>query len=131
MTPNLNSIDSIYKTLQPTHRALIKAIPLMEAAMAVDGTWQITVDTPMGKQEGKLLLKTQGTTLTGTQEGQGGSMSIDNGKVDGNTLTWTSEMTQPFAIKLEFTVTVNGDEMSGGVKAGDFGTSPLTGKRVA
>ena len=99
--------------------------------MAVDGTWQISVETPMGKQEGKLLLKTQGATLSGTQEGQGGTMRIDNGKVDGNTLTWTSEMTQPFAIKLEFSVTVNGDEMSGGVKAGDFGTSPLTGKRVA
>ena len=99
--------------------------------MAVDGTWQITVDTPMGKQEGKLVLKTQGTTLTGTQEGQNGSMPLDGGKVSGNKLTWTSEMTQPFAMKLEFEVTVNGDQMSGGVKAGNFGTSPLTGKRIA
>jgi hypothetical protein len=31
---------------------------------------------------------------------------------------------------LEFTVTVSGDSMNGSVKAGAFGSSPLTGVRA-
>ena len=100
--------------------------------MAVDGTWKITVDTPMGAQEGTLTLKAEGSTLSGSQQSStGGTMAVQNGKVDGNKLTWTSEMTQPFAIKLEFTATVNGNAMTGEVKAGNFGTSPLRGTRAA
>ena len=99
--------------------------------MAVDGTWKITVNSPIGAQEATLSLKTQGTTLTGTQKATSGSQAIENGKVDGNKLTWTGEITQPFAMKLEFSVTVNGDEMTGEVRAGNFGTSPLTGKRIS
>ena len=99
--------------------------------MALDGTWKITVNTPMGVQEGKLTLRTDGTTLTGSQSGANGTMAIQNGKVSGNKLTWTADMTQPMAMKLEFAVTVTGDQMSGEVKAGSFGSSPLTGKREA
>jgi hypothetical protein len=53
-----------------------------------------------------------------------------SGKVDGNTLTWGSKLTQPFPIDLEFTVSVNGDAMEGSVKAGSFGSSPLKGERA-
>jgi hypothetical protein len=98
--------------------------------MAVDGTWKITVNSPMGAQEGTLTLKTQGAALTGTQTGGAGSMDVQNGKVDGDKLTWTADMTQPFQMKLEFSVTVSGDDMTGEVKAGSFGASPLTGKRI-
>jgi len=99
--------------------------------MALDGTWKITVNTPMGVQEGTLTLKTEGTKLTGTQNGPNGSMAIQNGKVDGNKLTWTADMTQPMPLKLEFSVTVAGDQMTGEVKAGAFGASPLSGTRQA
>jgi hypothetical protein len=53
-----------------------------------------------------------------------------SGKVDGNTLTWASKLTQPFPIDLEFTVSVDGDSMTGSVKAGAFGSSPLKGERA-
>jgi len=98
--------------------------------MAVDGTWKVVVQSPMGAQEGTLSLKSQGATLSGTQTGGSGSMEVQNGRVDGNKASWTAEMKQPFPMKLEFSVTVSGDEMKGEVKAGNFGSSPLTGKRV-
>jgi hypothetical protein len=102
-----------------------------EDGMAVDGIWKITVDTPMGTQQGTLTLKTDGATLTGSQQSStGGTMPVLNGKVDGNKLTWQSEMTQPFAVKLAFEVTVNGDSMTGEVKAGGFGSSALKGVRA-
>jgi hypothetical protein len=99
--------------------------------MALDGTWKITVNTPMGAQEGKLILKTNGASLTGSQSGPNGSMVLQNGKIDGNKATWTADMTEPMPLKLEFSVTVTGDQMSGEVKAGDFGASPLNGTRQA
>ena len=99
--------------------------------MAVDGTWKVVVQSPMGAQEGTLTLKAEGAALTGTQSGAGGTAAIENGKADGDRLSWTAQMKQPFPMKLEFAVTVSGDDMKGEVKLGSFGTAPLSGKRVS
>ena len=83
----------------------------------------------MGVQEGTLTIATSGATFTGSMQTAQGAQDV-SGKVDGNTLTWGSKLTQPFPIDLEFTVTVNGDSMEGSVKAGAFGSSPLKGVRA-
>jgi hypothetical protein len=83
----------------------------------------------MGVQEGTLTLKTSGDAFTGQMAGRMGAQDI-SGKVDGDTLTWSASITTPFPMTLEFTVTVDGDKMSGSVKAGSFGSSPLTGVRA-
>jgi hypothetical protein len=98
--------------------------------MAIDGTWKIKVSTPMGEQESTLNLKTSGAVLEGSQTGPSGTMPIQNGKVDGNRISWSGEITQPFPMKLDFNLTVAGDQLSGSVKAGDFGNMPITGSRV-
>ena len=98
--------------------------------MAVDGKWDIVINSPLGAQKASLDFKTDGSSLSGTQQAAQGSGPLENGKVDGNTLTWGSKLTQPFPIDLEFTVTVDGDAMTGSVKAGAFGSSPLKGERA-
>ena len=97
--------------------------------MSADGTWKTTINSPMGVQEGTLTVATSGATFTGSMQTAQGAQDV-SGKVDGNTLTWGSKLTQPFPIDLEFTVTVNGDSMEGSVKAGAFGSSPLKGVRA-
>ena len=97
--------------------------------MSADGTWKTTINSPMGVQEGTLTIATSGATFTGSMQTAQGAQEV-SGKVDGNTLTWGSKLTQPFPIDLEFTVTVNGDSMEGSVKAGAFGSSPLKGVRA-
>jgi len=97
--------------------------------MSVDGTWNTKVNSPMGVQEGSLEITSSGDSFTGTMKGRQGEQPI-SGKVDGDTLTWSAQITSPFPMTLEFTVTVNGDAMSGSVKAGAFGSSPLTGERA-
>src|ERR1700692_3978988 len=97
--------------------------------MSADGTWKTTVNSPMGAQQATLTIKTEGATFTGTMVGAQGTQEI-SGKVEGDTLTWGSKLTQPFPIDLEFTVKVDGDKMTGSVKAGAFGSSPLTGERA-
>jgi hypothetical protein len=97
--------------------------------MSADGAWKTKVNSPMGVQEGELSITTSGDSFTGVMKGREGPQDI-SGKVDGDTLTWSAKITQPFPINLEFTVTVSGDEMTGSVKAGAFGSSPLTGVRA-
>jgi hypothetical protein len=97
--------------------------------MSVDGAWKTTINSPMGVQQGTLTIKSDGGAFTGSMAGAQGTQEI-SGKVDGNVLTWGTKLTQPFPIDLEFTVTVDGDKMTGSVKAGAFGTSPLSGERA-
>jgi hypothetical protein len=97
--------------------------------MSADGAWKTSVNSPMGVQEGELEITTSGETFTGIMKGRQGEQPI-SGTVDGDTLTWSASITMPIPMTLEFTVTVSGDAMTGSVKAGAFGSSPLTGVRA-
>lgn len=97
--------------------------------MSADGNWKITINTPMGAQEVNANITTSGDTFTGTTSGRMGDQKIE-GKVNGDTLTWSSNISQPMPMTLEFQATVNGDNMSGTVQLGAFGSAPLSGVRV-
>ena len=98
--------------------------------MSADGTWNTTINTPMGAQQGTLTLSTDGGSLTGKMAGAQGEMEIKDGTVDGETLTWKADMTSPMAMTLEFSATVSGDEISGSVKLGAFGDATFSGTRA-
>ena len=83
--------------------------------MSADGTWNVTLNTPMGAQAGTLELATDGNVLTGTMSGPQGSMELENGTADGDNLSWTVNMTQPMPITIEATAAIDGDEISGEV----------------
>jgi len=97
--------------------------------MSVAGTYECVTKTPMGDQKSDVTIVVDGDTFTGTNVGAMGSMALDNGKVDGNTLTWTMNMTVPMPMTLEGTATIDGDTLTGSVKAGAFGSFPMSGTR--
>ena len=97
--------------------------------MSADGAWKITINTPMGAQEVTATITTSGDTFTGKTEGKMGSQEV-SGKVAGDTLTWSANITSPMPMTLDFTATVAGDAMTGTVKLGAFGNAPLSGVRV-
>ncbi len=97
--------------------------------MSVAGTYECVTKTPMGDQKSEVTIVVNGDTFTGTNAGQMGSMEMENGKVDGNKLTWTMKMTVPMPMTLEGEATVDGDTITGTVKAGAFGSFPLSGTR--
>jgi hypothetical protein len=99
--------------------------------MAVDGKWEIVINSPMGAQKAALDITTNGGSLTGTQTAQQGSGPLENGKVDGNSVSWSAKITNPLPLTLDFSGTVDGDKLSGSVKAGSFGSFPFTGNRTA
>jgi hypothetical protein len=108
-----------------------RLISLQESSMAVDGKWEIVINSPLGAQKATLDIATNGGALTGTQTAQQGSGPLENGKVDGNTVSWSAKITTPMPLTLDFTGTVDGDKLSGSVKAGSFGSFPFTGGRAA
>jgi hypothetical protein len=103
----------------------------VENGMAIDGKWEITINSPMGAQKATLDVKAEGSTLTGTQTAMQGTQPVTNGKVDGNNLSWSASITSPMPMTLEFAGTVDGDKLSGSVKAGAFGSFPFSGGRAA
>ncbi|MEM8766051.1 MAG: hypothetical protein AAGE43_01300 [Pseudomonadota bacterium] len=99
--------------------------------MSADGTWNTTMNTPMGAQNGTLTIATDGGTLTGKLSGPQGEIEIDEGgTVDGNSLTFSASVTTPMAMTLEFAAEVDGDEIKGSVKLGAFGNADFTGTRA-
>lgn len=98
--------------------------------MSADGTWKTTMNTPMGAQQGTLTLATSGNDLTGKLAGPQGEIAIEDGKVDGDNLTWKAKITSPMAMTLEFAAKVDGDDISGNVKLGAFGNASFSGTRA-
>lgn len=96
---------------------------------AVDGAYECVTKTPMGDQKSVFTVKTDGDTFTGSNAGPMGALEIKNGKVDGNTLTWTMDMVIPMPMSLEGEATVDGDTITGAIKAGAFGSMPMSGTR--
>jgi len=102
--------------------------------MSVAGTWNITVDTPIGKQRARLELS---QAADGTW--QGTSQSVDSGEeyeltditVEGNDVTWHQAVTTPMKLNLECNVTIDGDTLSGKAKAGMFPAVNITGERAS
>lgn len=98
--------------------------------MAVDGKWEITINSPMGAQKATLDIKNEGGTLSGSQTAMQSTQPL-SGKADGNNLTWSAAITSPMPMTLEFSGTVDGDKLAGSVKAGAFGSFPFSGGRAA
>jgi hypothetical protein len=96
--------------------------------MTVDGNWNLVVATPLGERHGILSVQTEGTTLKG-QMIDSSTAEIFDGTVNGHEICWKVNITEPMPMTLEFTGTINGDELAGSVILGGFGTSSFSGTR--
>ena len=74
---------------------------------AVDGDWEVTVKSPMGDQKSVLTINSNGDSFTGKM------------------------IPVPMPMTLDCTATVDGDSITGEVKAGAFGSMPVSGTRKA
>jgi hypothetical protein len=101
--------------------------------MAVDGTYNVAISTPMGSRSAKITLKADGEALSGSITGEGyEGKDFDGGKVSGNDVSWSVTIPSPMGgdITLSFSGAVNGDEIAGDVQLGSFGTNSFSGKRA-
>jgi cytochrome P450 len=113
----------------PAAAPVAAAHPAAAVAVAGEESWQLTLQTPMGPQEMTARLVRDGEAVTGRIDSPMGGENISNGKVAGDRLTWTMQVTKPASVKLSFDVKVAGDQMTGKVKLGIFGSAALSGHR--
>ena len=98
--------------------------------MSVAGTYNVVTKTPMGDQNGTFTVVVDGDSFTGSVSNPMGTMEVQDGKVSGNTLTWKMDMKVPMPMALEGEATVDGDAISGNIKAGAFGSMGMSGTRA-
>jgi hypothetical protein len=91
--------------------------------MSFDGKYNVTIETPMGQQQGVLTLNQSGDELTGEMTAQGDAAPIKNGKVNGDTAMWDVDIQKPMPMTLSFEGSKAGEDLSGSVKLGAFGQS--------
>ena len=120
------------------HRTLlvlaVLALSVAYCASAPDitGKWTATIDTPVGQMNYTYDFKVAGAKLTGTAKSNMSESALENGKVDGDTVTFVENMKfQEMEMKVEYTgKVVSADEIKFTRKVGDFGTEELVAKRA-
>ena len=102
--------------------------PALPAAV---GSWNLTIETPLGTQEPTLVVGGDASALTAM-------MTSPQGEVEGTDVTWNDDGTLGFTAEIDaggqqlrmvFTGTVEGDAITGAF-ATDFGDFETTGMRV-
>lgn len=68
----------------------------------IDGTFEITAETPMGPKTGTAVLHTEGETLTGIMSALGLELAIENGRVQDDSFTFGGKV-DTFAGPVVFT----------------------------
>lgn len=97
--------------------------------MSVEGTWNLSISTPVGKMKAVVELREQDGVLTGVAHGAGEEVLLSDVALDGDRLTWKQAVTKPMRLNLAFDVTVDGDTLQGTSKAGRLPSSKVTGER--
>lgn len=99
--------------------------------MSADGTWKLTVQTPIGERKSTLTLQGADGAPKGRLAGEeGNATDIFDAKAGGDGLSWKANITNPMPLTLEFTATIAGDTMAGTVNASGMGSWPFSGTRA-
>lgn len=95
-------------------------------AADVDGTWRGAVDTPNGPMELTFVFEAEGESLSGTVGSEMGQLPIENGKLNGEVLTFDVNVNGSI---ITHEARHSGDEIT--IKAtGDWGTTEYVVTRV-
>ena len=94
--------------------AMFGALALAATMYAADitGKWTGKMETPNGSRDVNMAFKADGATLTGSVSGRNGDTPIENGKIDGDNISFT--VTRKFndmEIKMNYTGKVSGDSI--------------------
>jgi hypothetical protein len=92
---------------------LIAALACIAAAADINGTWKATAEGPNGSMERTFVFKVDGSKVTGeTTSSMMGKSTIDDGKIDGDTVTFTITVKfQGNEMKLNYKGKVSGNEI--------------------
>jgi hypothetical protein len=99
----------------------------------IDGTWDVTLKTPIGALAIVYTFDYTADALTGTGKHKGETVPLtditcaDDG--DEQHVTWRQSLTEPKGLNLKFDVTILDDALTGQFRAGRLFRSNVTGVR--
>jgi hypothetical protein len=95
---------------------LVASSTVTRAQSAADGTWNFTLNSPMGTVTAKVEMKSEGETLNGTFEVNGASWPMEKGTIKGDTITFV--LNRPGAsMSYDMLGKVSGDNIAGSAAA--------------
>jgi hypothetical protein len=95
------------------------------------GTWDVTIDTLIGKMAVVFDISEVDGAIHGTARSDSETVEFTDVVADGKKLTWSQVVTTPMQLTLKFDVDVDGDAMTGTSKAGSFPASKVYGSRTS
>lgn len=100
---------------------LITALAVVATFAAdITGKWKTTMNTPNGVREGFMTLKVDGEKLTGTMNSQRGAVDIQDGKVNGDDISFSvTRRFQDNDVKVLYKGKVSGADMKLTMTMGD------------
>lgn len=95
----------------------------------IDGTYSIQVDTPLGRKDGTLTLRTDGAALSGSLTLAGQSGDFSDGTADGDAFAVSGKQKIMF-MTLDYRITgrVDGDAITATADT-NMGQMQMTGQR--
>jgi hypothetical protein len=123
-------MNSLRRMLVVSMAALgVFSFPALAADANVTGTWNMSVELPMGSGNPVFTLTQNGSEVTGTYQGQLGEAAV-TGKVQGNEVELKYTLSaQGVDLVVTYSGTVDGDTMKGKVLMGEFGEGTFSGKK--
>lgn len=111
--------------------ALFGAVP-RAVAPDISGTWTASFDTQIGEQNYTYDFTVKGSALTGKAKSNLGEATIQDGKVDGDKVTFVEMLKfQDMEIRIDYSGTIaSEDEIKFTRKVGDIATEQLVAKRA-
>lgn len=96
---------------------------------SAQGQWNVIIETPGGERSAVLELNADAGRLTGFMTDGKRRVPVADGRIEGNELRWSAQVSEPMRLNLKFTATVEGDEIRGVAKH-FLGTVEFRGTRA-
>jgi hypothetical protein len=101
---------------------LMAGVSLLALSVDVNGTWDLTSQSPRGERTSEMTIVQDGDKITVTMPGFRGDEMTGEGTVDGNKIEWKFEIsTQQGDMTMTYTGTIDENTITGMVQMGDFG----------
>ena len=98
--------------------------------MSVTGTWNLTLNSPLGDQAARLDLHDTSGALDGTLTGKGDPAPLQRVAFDGSVVSFAADADTPVGrLNLAFSGTVTGDTLAGKYET-PFGAFNFSGTRA-
>ncbi len=96
-----------------------------------NGKWSAQFDTPVGTQKYTYEFHVDGAKVTGKAISEHGEVAIQEGKIDGDTITFVEVASHDgMEMRIVYTGKITGDSIHFTRQVGDFATDDLTAQRV-